>query len=360
MSAAPIRFGIAGAGWIAERAMAPALLAAKGIEVVAVASRDRQRAERLVPGARWHARYADLAHDEGVDAIYVALSNDLHEPVVTAALEAGKHVLCEKPLAADSAQVAHMASVARATHRLLVEACWDRWHPRMKRVEALLASGALGPLRHLDAGFTFQGNLRGNYRLDPRRGGGALADLGCYVLTPALVAFTWRPPAPRFVASVIGPTGVDLTTVALLETQGARARVVVSMDRPERQWLFARGEEGELRCTAPVWSAWRDDAAELWLRTKGGDWSVERFEPVDAYRLMAEAFADRLLDGASWVQPLWQTEAVAHVVDALAHPTDRDGASRSSDLRLAGGRSPSATGARRPEGRTGSPPQPRT
>lgn len=317
MPARALRFGIAGAGWIATEATGPALAAAEGAEVVAVASRDRDRALGIAPGARWHRSYEDLAHDDGVDAIYVALSNDLHEPVVRSALEAGKHVLCEKPLAIDAAALGRLGELARARRRLLVEACWDRWHPRMRRVEALLAAGDLGQLRHLDAGFTFQGTLAGNYRLDPDKGGGALADLGCYVLTPALVALGWRPALLCRVATVTGPSGVDLTTVAVLDADSARARAVTSFVEPERQWLTARGDEGELWCSAPVWSAWRDDGTELWLRRRSGEWLVERFEPVDAYRLMVEAFARRLSDEPAWVQPLWQTEAVAQVVDRI-------------------------------------------
>lgn len=354
MPGRPVRFGIAGAGWIAARATAPALNAAEGVEVVAVASRERERALRLAPGARWHPRYEDLALDEGVDAIYVALSNDLHEPVVAAALEAGKHVLCEKPLALDVATVGRLGTLARARRRLLVEACWDRWHPRMRRVEAVLAAGELGQLRRLDAGFTFRGDLAGNYRLDPYKGGGSLADLGCYVLTPALVGLRWRPPSVRRLATVTGPTGVDLTTVAVVEAGGVAARAVTSFVQPEHQWLSAEGDEGELWCSAPVWSAWKDDAAELWLRRHGGDWVVERFEPVDAYRLMAEAFARRLSDEAAWVQPLWQTEAVTRLVERLGDQASlgADGG-RDSGLRSAGGRSPGATAARRSEGRTG-------
>lgn len=322
----PVRFGIAGAGWIAARATGPALLAAEGIEVVAVASRDPERARLLAPDARWHRHHEDLTSDDEVDAIYVALSNDLHEPVVASALHAGKHVLCEKPLATDAAAVARLGELARARRCLLVEACWDRWHPRMRRVEALLAAGELGRLRHLDAGFTFTGDLTGNYRLDPERGGGALADLGCYVLTPALVALRWRSPHVRRVARAIGASGVDLTTVATLEAEGTTVRAVTSFVRPEHQWLTTEGDEGQLRCSVPVWSAWREDRAELWLRRPGGDWVAERFEPVDAYRLMAEAFARRLADEPAWVQPLWQSEAVAELADRLRaepHPAAR-------------------------------------
>ncbi|MDQ1687508.1 MAG: D-xylose 1-dehydrogenase D-xylono,5-lactone-forming, partial [Frankiaceae bacterium] len=117
----PVRWGFIGAGGIAKGALAPAVHAADGAVLAAAAARDPKRASALEPG-RVHASYADLLADEDVDAVYISLSNDAHAPWATAALEAGKHVLCEKPLALDVSEVDDLIAAAHTHDRLLVEA----------------------------------------------------------------------------------------------------------------------------------------------------------------------------------------------------------------------------------------------
>ncbi len=177
-----VRWGFLGAGWIATRALAPAVAAADGAVLLAVAARDITRAAALGPAGRVYDDYAGLVADDEVDAVYISLTNEVHAHWSIAALQAGKHVLCEKPLAMNAREAVAMSEAANAAGRRLVEASWYRWHPRVRRAQELLAAGRIGSVRHVSAGFTFAGNLAGNYRLEPTRGGGALYDVGCYAV----------------------------------------------------------------------------------------------------------------------------------------------------------------------------------
>src|SRR4051794_3004181 len=180
----PVRFGFLGAGRIAHRALGPAVHAARGAQLQAVAARDAARGQTLQPAGQVYTDYAELLADPAVEAVYISLTNDNHRPWTLAALAAGKHVLCEKPLGLDRAEVVEMVDAAVAADRLLVEAFWYRWHPRTRRLEQLVTSGALGPIVGLETEFSYHGSdhTPGEFRLDPKLGGGGLYDVGCYAI----------------------------------------------------------------------------------------------------------------------------------------------------------------------------------
>lgn len=180
------RWGLLGAGWIATKAIAPAMHAASGAIVQAVASRDSARSRALNP-LTIHESYEALINDPLVDAIYISLPNHLHCQWSVAALKAGKHVLCEKPFAMNSSEVELMVKTARENDRLLVEAVWSRWHPRMARLVDYVKAGNIGKLHSIESSFTFPANIAGNYRLSPAMGAGHSLMLVC------IHCMQWRP-----------------------------------------------------------------------------------------------------------------------------------------------------------------------
>ena len=309
---APVRWGFLGAGGIAGKALGPAVRAASGAVLHAAAARDPARAEAL-GAARAYGDYAALLADDEVEVVYISLPNDAHVPWTLAALEAGKHVLCEKPLGMTAAEVARVE--AAAGDRLAVEASWYRWHPRVRLAQARL--GEIGPVRHVAAGFTFGGDLSGNYRLDPARGGGALYDVGCYAVSACLWAVGQGLPSDVVARSETGPTGVDLDTRAILRWDtGAEAEVHAGIAGDERQWLVITGERGELELRGSgAFTAWRDDATELWISDGTGTERV-RVPAVDAYQLMVEELSSVVRGGPGWVLPLAESRATARVLDA--------------------------------------------
>ncbi|HMC68091.1 MAG TPA: Gfo/Idh/MocA family oxidoreductase, partial [Mycobacteriales bacterium] len=255
-----------------------------------------------------------LLRDDEVDAVYIALANDVHAQWAIAAMRAGKHVLCEKPLAMNAAQVREMAAVADETGMLLVEASWYRWHPRVRRAQEELAAGRIGPVRHVAAGFTFAGQLAGNYRLEVERGGGALYDVGCYAVSAALWAFG---SVPRDVTArqQLAPTGVDLVTEAVLEFDGGEAEIRAGISEPPHQWLVITGEGGELEFRDAPYTSWRDDETVL-LVSDGQATQRETFAAVDPYRVMVEEVSGALRGGTGWTLPLAESLATAAVLDA--------------------------------------------
>ena len=307
-----IRWGFLGAGFIATQALAPAVHAATGASLQAVAARSRDRAAALGP-VTVYDDYSALLDDPDVDAVYISLTNEQHLPWATAAMQAGKAVLCEKPLALTALEVAALQQVSRETGQLLVEASWYRWHPRVQLAQARLAE--IGPVQHVSAGFTFAGQLAGNYRLEVARGGGALYDVGCYAVSACLWAVGRGLPDVVAAQAELGPTGVDLSTRLVLDWAGATAEVQAGIDRDQGQWLVITGSSGELELRNQPYTAWKTDATELWVSDGAGT----RQEPVaatDAYRLMVEQMSSVLSGGPGWVLPLEQSWQTAAVLDA--------------------------------------------
>jgi len=289
-----------------------------------VAARDLDRARGLEPSGAVYDSYDALLADAEVDAVYISLTNDVHAQWAIAAMQAGKHVLCEKPLAMNAAQVRQMIAVADETGMLLVEASWYRWHPRVRRAQEHLAAGRIGAVRHVTAGFTFDGKLTGNYRLEIERGGGALYDVGCYAVSAALWAFG---SAPRAVTArqQLGPSGVDLVTEAVLEFDGGEAEIRAGISEPPQQWLVITGERGELEFSDSPYTSWRDDETLL-LVSDGQATERETFPAVDPYRVMVEEVSGALRGGTGWTLPLSESLATAAVLDA-AFASARTGSS---------------------------------
>lgn len=308
-----VRWGFLGAGMVARAALAPAVAAADGAVLHAAAARDPARAAALGTD-RAYDDYAALLADPDVEAVYISLTNEAHLPWTLAALEAGKHVLCEKPLGLTSAEVDLMAAAAQAADRLVVEASWYRWHPRVRLAQARLAE--IGPVRHVAAGFRFDGELGGNYRLEPGRGGGALYDVGCYAVSACLWAMGKGRPVDVVAQSQTGPTGVDLDTRAVLRWTGdTEAEVHVGMTGGEGQWLVITGEHGELELRDTPYTSWTKDETELWISDGIGTERVP-VPATDAYRVMVEEVSSVLRGGPGWVLPLAESRDTAAVLDA--------------------------------------------
>ncbi len=315
-----VGWGFVGAGMVARVALAPAVRAADGATLVAVAARDPARASALAAGGRAYGRYADLLADDGVDAVYCSLPNHAHLRWVRDALRAGKHVLCEKPLALDAGEVDELTSEAELAGRLLVEASWCRWHPRTRAAESLVSSGAIGRVLGVDAGFTFTNADPDGWRMEPGMGGGALYDVGCYALSACGWALGWAGLDVVEVRRRLAPSGVDLGTAARLRTRGphpAEVTVRVSFDEAEGQWLDVRGDTGTLRLTPPAFTAWTADAAGYVLERPDGPDQPGPVTACDPYRLMVEAVSGRILGGDDWVVPLSESRATAAMLDSV-------------------------------------------
>ena len=309
-----VNWGFLGAGFVASRGLAPAVHASRGANLYAVASRDEKRSATLEP-KRVHATYADLLADERVDAVYISLSNSQHLEWVTKSLEAGKHVLCEKPLGLNASETESMFACASRNNQHLVEAVWGRWHPRFSRMIEVVANGTLGNIEHIETAFTFTSEMTDNYRLNPLMGGGALLDVGCYQ-AHAWVALTNGATDLQIsdLSRTVGPTGIDLTTdVSVRINKSITAHAVSSFALPSQQQFIVQGSQGKMQTTAgESFTTW-NEACSLQINEV-----VEEFAVANAFVEMVENVSNVISGKEGWVLPSADSIRVAHILDNIA------------------------------------------
>jgi D-xylose 1-dehydrogenase (NADP+, D-xylono-1,5-lactone-forming) len=275
-------------------AILAAAAASDRVDVVAVASRDAARAEAYarthgIPAA--YGSYDALLADPLIEAVYVSLPNALHVEWTIRALEAGKHVLCEKPMSGDPARVEAVFAVAERQGLVCMEALMWRHHPQTRRLAALVAEGAIGELRLVRASFSHPlydqpQHVRTRADLD----GGSLMDLGCYCVS-ALRLLAGEPTSVS-AYRVLGPTGVDERLAATLAFSGQVLGLLDSgFDLVARSELEALGADGSIRAEDP----WEGLTPRLTLQ-RGEHAETIEFEPVDHYRLELEDL-DRAIRG---------------------------------------------------------------
>jgi len=295
-----VNWGVLGVARIATIAVIPALRGARNARLVAIASRTLSRAQEAaqrlgVPRA--YGSYEALLADREVHAIYIPLPNTLHREWTLRCAEAGKHVLCEKPLAVSAADCEAMVDGCQRRGVTLMEAFMYRFHPRTQRVLEIAASGALGDLRLVRASFTFQVQTpRGNIRFDPGLGGGALFDVGCYAVN--ICRAVLGAPTDAVAFGALGPSGIDEVTGGVLRFHDRRLAVIdCGLTLPRRQEYEIVGTEGILRVSAP--DAFLPGVAETeCVLERGREREVTRFPGVDQYQRMVEHFGD-VLSGAT-------------------------------------------------------------
>jgi D-xylose 1-dehydrogenase (NADP+, D-xylono-1,5-lactone-forming) len=313
-----LRWGVLGAANIARKSVIPAIQASANGNVVAIASRDRTRAEALARDCNIPEvldDYAALLSSPNIDAVYIPLPNSEHYRWTIAAAEAGKHILCEKPLALNAAQAEEMVQAAERAGVKLAEAFMYRHHPIVKDVQDLLQGGAIGELRIVRSTFSF--NLSGdtNIRLSRELGGGALMDVGCYGVNLARLLTGAEPSAVAAVA-VNGPSGVDEAFIGVMRFEsGVVAEIDVSIRAAGEARYELIGSNGRIH----VRHGFRpnpNEEAEIQIMQQG---EVSRIfiEPVDQYQLMVEDFARAVLEDRPPRFPAQDAVANMQVIDAL-------------------------------------------
>jgi predicted dehydrogenase len=312
----PLRIGILGAARIAPRALVEPARDCPRVEVVSVAARDPERARAFAEEhglSRWEPSYEALVTSPDVSAIYVALPNSAHAHWSILALAAGKHVLCEKPIASNGDEADDMVRAADAHGRVLMEAFHYRYHPLAHRVVELARCAELGALRDLSV--TFQVEIADtDVRYDLALGGGSLMDLGCYTVHWARTLA--GEPTVVSAHATTGPPGVDVAMEATLRfSSGVTGRIQCSMAKgvKRRMLLEVHCERGAILVDNPI-------APQYGYRLRVVAPAGEREERVAGGTTFAhqlEAFADAVLDGK---QPLTSgADAIANMraIDAI-------------------------------------------
>lgn len=321
-----IKWGIIGNATIARKCVIPAIQKSDNGEIHVLATRSPANAGKVVSANRIPCltdRYETVLEDSAVDAVYIPLPNHLHHPWTIKALNAGKHVLCEKPLACNATEAREMAALATNNGLTLMEAFMFRFHPRSRRIKQMIDRGVIGEPRLLRSAFCYHMDdqilkTAFNARLKPEMGGGALLDVGCYCVNAARWLMAAEPIQVQAQA-VYHPGGADIHMVATIKFPDCRLAVVeVSFISALQQTFTVVGSAGAIELPHDAFIPWEKDAVFV-LRGQDSESGETHVIPgTDEYRLMVEHFGDVILGNTKPAYPLTDSIANMRTLDALA------------------------------------------
>lgn len=301
MSVKKLKWGILGCAGIARRAVIPGLHLSEINEAAAIASRDADKAKKTaeelqIPVA--YSSYEALLEDDSIDVVYIPLPNHLHKEWTIRAAEAGKHILCEKPLALTEKEAAEMAEACAKAGVLLSEAFMYRYHPRYDRIQEIIAAGEIGEIRGIRSAFTFNNAAnKGNVRYRKEWGGGSIYDVGCYPITAAKLLLGKEPEAVT-VQALFSPEhdDVDMMASGLLEFGGS-----VSLSFDCGMWAAFRnplevvGTDGIIEVPSAFVTG-EPGSANFFVTARGERREVE-VPNLNQYTLQADHLAGAILNG---------------------------------------------------------------
>ncbi len=316
---AKINWGILGTAKIAVNKVIPALQKSTLGTVAAIASRDAFKARAVASQlgiARVHDSYEALLADPAIDAVYIPLPNHLHVPWSLRALAAGKHVLCEKPIALNAREAADLAVAARKYPRQkIMEAFMYRFHPQWQRAREIIASGGIGELRLMHSHFSYWNVDPNNIRNMGAVGGGGMMDIGCYCVSFARWLYGAEPRRVLGLVEIDPSFGTDRLASGLLDFGCGTATFTCSTQLSPFQRVNIFGTEGRLEIEIPV-NAPPDRAARLWHQ-HGATVTAITLETCDQYTLQADAFARAILDDTPVPTPLDDAVGNMRTIEAV-------------------------------------------
>ena len=318
-----IRWGVLGAANIAVKKVIPAMQSGAFSEVAAIASRSLEKAKRAAADLnipRFYGSYEELLADTEIDAIYNPLPNDLHVEWTTKAAEAGKHVLCEKPLAMSAKEARKLIEVRDRTGVKIQEAFMVRTHPQWLAVRDLIAQNRIGALRAVTMFFSYFNNDAGNIRNKIENGGGALMDIGCYCVNlPRFIIGA----EPRRVAALIErdeTSGIDKLTSAIMDFPNCQSTFTCSTQLAPYQRVQFFGAKGRLEVEIPVniptaaaTRIYIDDGADLY----GANIEIIEIPAANQYTIQGDAFSKAILEDTE--QPISLEDSIKNmaVIEAV-------------------------------------------
>lgn len=310
-----VRWGILGASNFARQHMGPAIHAAKGADLVALATSSAEKAAGFLtfcPTLAVHPIYDALLADPGVEAVYIPLPNHLHIEWVNKALDAGKHVLCEKPLAMQAADIPALMARRDQTGLLVAEAFMIVHHPQWQWVREQVAGGAIGKLVHVSGRFSFDNRDPANIRNRAETGGGALRDIGVYVF--GSTRFVTGEEPSEITSRIRLENGVDVFTEIGATFPGFTYSAYISTRLHPAQEMVFHGEAGLIRLTAPF-NANVFGEARVELHRAGLEVTTKRWPASNHYVLQVEAFCHALRTGEDYACPLEFSYGTQEMID---------------------------------------------
>lgn len=313
-----IRWGVLSTANIGRKVI-PALQTSNHNQVIAVSSRSLENARAYADElgiTRAYGSYEELLNDPNIDAIYNPLPNDLHVPWSIKALQAGKHVLCEKPLGLNTAEVQQLIDVAaQHPHLKIMEAFMYRFHPQWQRARDLVRAGSIGQVRNIHSHFAYNNRDADNIRNSIAMGGGALMDIGCYCISLARYIFAEEP--LRVLGQITPYAGyeVDCFVTGIMEFADGNATFTASTKIESKQYVSINGEQGSIFIPVPF-NPIADANTNLILKRNEQHEDI-LIVPSDHYRNMGDAFAQSVLLQKDTPTPLNDALANMKIIDAI-------------------------------------------
>ncbi|MEP6916347.1 MAG: Gfo/Idh/MocA family oxidoreductase [Acidobacteriota bacterium] len=320
-----LRWGVLGTAKIARQKVVPAMQRGAWTRVDAIASRDEARSRQTAAALnipRSYGSYEALLEDRNIDAIYIPLPNHLHVPWATRAADAGKHVLCEKPIGVTAAEAEQLRVVRDRTGVQIQEAFMVRTHPQWLRALEMVRSGRIGSVRSIVGFFSFFNDDPSNVRNVPDYGGGAIFDIGCYLVNTSRMIFETE---PRRVCALIDrdpKLGIDRLSSMLLDFPGGQAIGTCSMQLAPGQGVMIAGTRGRVEIEIPF-NAPPDRPCRIFVY-EGAAREEITLEICDQYTLQGDLFSKAVLQGLPAPYPLEDSIGNMRVIDALFR-SEQDG-----------------------------------
>jgi predicted dehydrogenase len=326
-----VRWGVLSTAGIGVKKVLPAMKKSEWVELAAIGSRDLAKAEhaaRALGIEKAYGSYEELLADPSIEAIYNPLPNQMHVPWSIKAAEAGKHVLCEKPLSMTVAEAKSLLAVQQRTGVIVGEAFMVRTHPQWLRTRELIASGRIGTLRSIQGFFSYFNTDPKNIRNIPECGGGALMDIGCYPINTSRFLFGEEPVRVVSLLEKDPELKVDRLTSALLEFPSGHASFTCSTQLVPYQRMQIFGTKGRIEIEVPFNAPndrptriFIDDGRDLF----GGGITVETFPTCDQYTVQGDVFSRAIREGTAVPVPL--TDAIKNmaVIEAVFRSAETGG-----------------------------------
>ena len=320
---APVRWGVLGASRFALKVSLPSMKRGPLTQLAALASRDADKARAAakslgIPTA--YGTYEELLADPSIDAIYNPLPNNLHVEWTARAARAGKHVLCEKPIALTAPEAETLVAAQRETGKLIGEAFMVRHHPQWQEAKAWVQGGRIGDLVSVQTAFSYFNRDAQNIRNRKDVGGGALYDIGCYVVNTSRLLFGREPVRAIAVVERDPDFGTDRLTSGVLDYGGAHLTFTVSTQAVPYQRVNAFGTKGRIEIEIPF-NAPADRACRIFLddgsKLAGGSAEATSLPVADQYHLQSEAFSRAVRTGGPIENSIEVAVGNMRVIDAL-------------------------------------------
>ncbi len=315
-----IRFGILSTALIGFKHLIPAMLQANNCVVAGIASRDVKKARKVakqfgVPLA--FGSYEDMLASDDIDAVYIPLPTSHHIEWSVKAAEAGKHVLCEKPISLKASEIKRLIK-ARDKHKVIVsEAFMVTYHPQWLKVKDLIAKGAVGKLRQVDASFTYFNVDADNMRNRPELGGGVIPDIGVYPTVATRFATGLEPKRLQATVEFDPKFGTDRYASVRADFDGFELSFYLSTQLANRQCIAFHGDKGFIELSAPFNSnLYEGDEVRLHNRTHS-EAQIFRYTGINQYQLEVEAFARAVAGKKQYLFSLEESVANQRVIDAI-------------------------------------------